>query len=266
MKKQIILHSLLLALLLTNCTPSLLPNISLGSGEVIHETRPVSNFHAITLTGLGDLTITQGATEALTVTAEDNIMPHIKSVVEDGRLTLGFDAQSWLTLPRTTKPIQFVLTLKQLDNLTLAGQGNIQAENIKTAALKITLGGQGDIRIANLEAANLVCTLTGKGNISIPHLKATQSACTILGEGNIDLAGQLTSQALAITGKGNYQAGDLDSQTTKVTINGMGDATLWVREHLDIEIFGKGAVAYYGNPTVSKNVFGSADVRALGNK
>lgn len=266
MKKQGILNSLLIALLLTSCMPVLLPNKLLGSGEVIHETRAVSNFHAVILADIGDLTITQGATEALTVTAEDNVMPHIRGVVRDGVLTLGFDTQNWVTMPHPAKPIKFALTVKTLDALTLVGQGNIDVAAIKTTALKLVLGGQGDLRLAHVEADTLACALTGKGKISVPNLKATQSDCTITGKGDIELTGQLTRQTITVTGQGNYQAGNLDSHTAKVTINGLGDVTLWVREHLDIDVFGKGTVAYYGNPTVTKNVFGSANVRALGNK
>ena len=266
MKKMIVFNFFLPILLFTSCVPGLLPNFLMGSGQVISETRAVSNFHTVTLAGLGDLTIMQGTTEALMITAEDNIMPYIRSGVRDGDLSLGFDPENWRTVPRTTKPIKFVLTLKKLDALTLAGQGNIDVANLKTVALKLFLTGQGDIRLVQLEAVDLACTLTGKGNMTVADAKVKQSSCTITGQGNIDLAGQLTGQAITITGQGDYQAGNLDSQAAQVTINGMGNVTVWVREQLDIEVFGKGTVAYYGNPTVVKNGFGAVEVHALGNK
>ncbi|MEM5775210.1 MAG: hypothetical protein AAGU05_09440, partial [Anaerolineaceae bacterium] len=49
----------------------------------------VSSFDAVLLSSIGDLTISQGDTESLTVEAEDNILPVLTQQVHGGQLGLG---------------------------------------------------------------------------------------------------------------------------------------------------------------------------------
>ena len=82
-----------------------------GSGQVKSETRQVSGFTGIELSGNGEVTIEQGDTESLTIEADDNVLPVLTSEVEDSVLRLG-------TKPRTTvqtrSPIRYRVTLKDL--------------------------------------------------------------------------------------------------------------------------------------------------------
>ena len=46
-----------------------------GSGNIVTETRNVSGFTSITLAGIGNLYLTQGAAESVRIEAEDNLIP-----------------------------------------------------------------------------------------------------------------------------------------------------------------------------------------------
>src|SRR5262245_28969601 len=83
-----------------------------GSGQVRTESRTVQNFKAVELSGIGTLVITQGNTEALTIEAEDNILPVLTSDVRAGQLTLGTRNNTHI---RPTKPIRYTLTVKDLN-------------------------------------------------------------------------------------------------------------------------------------------------------
>src|SRR5437588_11641926 len=77
-------------LLLAGCTAPASTTIR-GSGNVITTHRDVSGFSEVALLGTGTLTITQTGSEALTIEAEDNIMPKIKTEVTNNRLMIGFE-------------------------------------------------------------------------------------------------------------------------------------------------------------------------------
>src|SRR4029079_14583927 len=80
-----------------------------GSGHVITETRPVPEFHALTLGIGGTLFLDQGASERLVVEGEDNILAEIKTEVEDGRLTItGRDGRIQV---QPTQPLIYRLTV-----------------------------------------------------------------------------------------------------------------------------------------------------------
>src|SRR5512146_347376 len=67
-----------------------LANISYinGSGKPASESRPVSSFSRVSLRGTGELILSQGNEEALTVEADDNILPYIKTEVRGDELIL----------------------------------------------------------------------------------------------------------------------------------------------------------------------------------
>ena len=61
-----------------------------GSGDLITEVREVSGFDSIDLDGSGEVIITQGAGETLTVETDDNLMEHVETEVRGDTLHLGF--------------------------------------------------------------------------------------------------------------------------------------------------------------------------------
>jgi hypothetical protein len=67
------------------------------SGNVVTEDRQVSGFDGIAFDGIGELIITQGDTESLTVQADENVMPHIVTEVRGSELNIHMTARSTST-------------------------------------------------------------------------------------------------------------------------------------------------------------------------
>src|SRR5262249_56131141 len=82
-----------------------------GSGRVSTDTRTVSGFSAIELRGVGNAVVTLGGPEALTVEAEDNLLPSITTTVSNNTLVLE------LKTGRPTKPIVYRVTARELTAL-----------------------------------------------------------------------------------------------------------------------------------------------------
>lgn len=218
-----------------------------GSGKVATEERAVSGFSAVVLAGEGDLIVTQGAAEALTVEAEDNLLPIIRTQVRGGALVIDWDRPAGITSIRATRPIVYRLTVTGLDRLELAGSGTIQAAALTAQDFTLTLGGSGDVDIDFLEAERLDLNLTGSGNINV--------------------AGTVAEQQILLSGSGTYTAGDLESQAAQVDLVGSGTLTLWVRERLDVRLSGSGSVSYFGQPTLGeRTITGSGDINPMGEK
>jgi hypothetical protein len=60
-----------------------------GSGHLVTESRQVSGFDSVLLSGAGELILDQTGVESLTITAEDNIIGELTSDVVGGQLILG---------------------------------------------------------------------------------------------------------------------------------------------------------------------------------
>jgi carbon monoxide dehydrogenase subunit G len=237
--KMKFLIPLLLILLLAGCT------IVTGSGNIVSEPREVSNFTAVVLSGSGNLTVTQGDNETLTVEADDNLMEWIETEVRSGTLHLGF--RSGVNIINTSGAVEYRLTVRDLSALTVSGSGNARAQNLVGEAVTITVSGSGEVEIEKLTASTVNVVISGSGDVDVNGGAAEQ-------------------QAITVSGSGQYRAADLPSESANVQISGSGDATLWIVEMLDIVVSGSGNVEYYGAPQVNQRVSGSGNVRSLGNK
>jgi hypothetical protein len=195
----------------------------IGSRRLITELRPVSGFDAISLSS-GELTLRQGESEALTIEAEDNLLPYLTSDVRNGTLILQF-VPNWPGIICPTRPIRYKLTVKNLAALNLSGAGRIQH--------------------AQLPLHHLAVTVDGVGQSKIDRLVARDLAFDFGGSQDADLAGQVDSPLIVIGDPSDPQAGDLASQTAQVTLGGTCAALRWVQESLAINISGSGVVSYY---------------------
>jgi hypothetical protein len=225
-------------LVLTSC--------SVGSRRVVTEERKVSGFDAVVFEGLGELTITQGDREALTVEAESNVMSRITTEVQGNTLYIGLRPSLLGISVVPTKPIRHDLQVRDIRALEVTGLGSVSAGAIRADRLRVDMNGGGKIVIRALNADLLELTLSGLGGCEV--------------------AGEVRRQGILITGGGEYDGTDLASEIAEVTLTGLGKATVWATEELDVELTGAGSVEYYGNPRVTQSVTGLGRVRSLGSK
>ena len=237
MSKLIFIISILMVLLLSACS-------IIGSGNVISEPRPASNFDRVSLSGLGELILTQSGEEALTIEADDNIMQFIRSEVRGDTLFLGFieDGQGRSIQP--TEPIRFNLSIMDINAISLSGSTSLDAGEIDTDHLEVSVSGSGQARIDSITAESLIVEMSGAVEF--------------------DLAGRVVEQNVSISGSGSYRARDLDSRMAKIVISGFGDATVRVEDSLEVRLSGFTRVDYYGVPRVDFSSSGFGSLNNLG--
>lgn len=234
-----------------------------GSGDITTRTYDVRDFNRVTLEGIGDVYITQGNTESLSVETDENIFQYLVIRVRGNDLILG------------TKPIVnlipsvsiiFRLTVKDLNGITLAGSGSIYSDPLQTSGMQVTVAGSGKIEVKGLSGTDLSVNLPGSGSITIKQIAVPTIDTSVNGSGNITLDGQADKQTINVNGSGKYSADDLETTSARITIAGSGHVTLWVKDQLDISVNGSGDVAYYGRPAINQSGNGSGKVSSLGEK
>jgi hypothetical protein len=188
------------------------------TNNVMSEARDVSGFNEVELKGVGNLSLEQTGSESLTVEAEEDVLPKIRTEVENKRLIISPERNTSIN---TNKPINYKLTVKDLNTLEVSGSGNVEAKDINTDELAVTIGGAGDVEIR----------------------------------------GSADSQEVEISGSGEYRAGDLESKEATIDVRGSGLATVNVSDELEAEVSGSGSVEYIGDPMVQQEVSGAGEVR-----
>ena len=155
-------------------------SIATGSGNVVSESRTVSGFTKIDLSGAGDVIIEQNGNEALTIEAEDNLMPKLTSEVVDGTLRLG--EKSNLTI-HLTKPVTYRVSMKDISGLMISGSGTVTAATITAPSLGVDLSGSGKITVGGaVDQQDLA--ISGSGAYQAKDLQTKIASAEISGSGN----------------------------------------------------------------------------------
>jgi len=212
-----------------------------GNGRRIAQARTASGFTGVALALPGQVELRIGATEAVTVEADENLMPLIETRVKDGLLQIrpvrnGLDLQS--------PDIKFIVQARQIDRLQIGGSGSIMADALRSARLQLEIGGSGSIAVNKAESEQVEVSIGGSGAVKI--------------------TGVTRKLVVAIGGSGDVGAGGLQAEDVNVSVGGSGGATVWARQALSVSLAGSGDVSYYGDPKVKQAVVGSGRARRIG--
>ena len=215
------------------------PAVVHGDGNVVEEAQTIGSFRNIDLQGVGILHIQQGSREELVIRAEANLLEYLRTDTQGGHLLIWKDPVTLFN----TRPIEYYLTVVDLEQVTLSGAGTIEGAVFDTDSLSLRLTGAGNIEFVNLTASALDIRASGVGDII--------------------LSGSAQEQAIELRGVGSYDGRELDSAEADVLLNSGGSATVQVRDRLRATINGIGSVYYIGDPVVETSGSGSGNVIKL---
>lgn len=200
-----------------------------GSGNKTTKTFDLTDFAQIELSSAFSASVTQGAAFSVSVTADDNIMPHIKVVKSGARLTISLDGQRRLG----TRLLEAKITLPKLTSLKVSGASRAEVSGFKSAD-SLELEALGASRIAgSIDAGDIRADVEGA------------SAITLNGSGK--------NLHIEVSGASTANLGDFKASDCVVEVSGASRATIFCSGKLTGEASGASRIEYGGNPT-STNV------------
>jgi hypothetical protein len=215
------------------------------NGIVLTDNRAVQDFNKITLKGIGEVTITQGTSESLTVEASEKRLKNLSTKVENGTLLLTENDNKWhISFQLSWTPIKYNIVVKDLTAITLEGTGSMIVNKLNTDKIVITQKGTGEIYIKDLTANSITTSMQGTGSVTV--------------------RGEVQDQTLTSEGVGAYEAKYLKSQNTTVDMKGVGGVEVWVTTLLKAKLEGVGSLEYYGSPRVEESTKGLGQVDKMG--
>ena len=190
-----------------------------GSGVSASESRAVARFDAIEATGAGKLKLRIGESDSLKVTADDNILPLIKSEVKNGVLVLSSDGSY---SPKSS--VVFEVTAKAVRRIENSGTVSIDASGFnggdfkleasgvgsatlagKVDSLKLALSGVGSVDAEGLAADRVVAEMSGVGSGSVRAEKSLKA--DVSGVGSLTWKGAATEVSTNVSGIGRVSRG-----------------------------------------------------------
>jgi len=210
--KRITLSICVLLLTLTACTKETIG----GSGTPISEIRNVANFTKINSEGVFEVTITQGNSQSVELTADDNIMQRVKTEVVDNELRLYLDDRNYRDIR-----LKANIIVERMNGIKNAGTGDIVISNID-------------------EIGNFIVSNSGTGNISIT---GSAESLTLQNEGDGKFNGFqfiVSNCSVEIIGSGDCEVHP--TSTLNMNIEGSGDVYYKGTPAIEANISGSGNV------------------------
>ncbi len=252
-----------------------------GSGVVREETRQVAGTSRLVLGLPADVTVVLASTESVTITTDDNLLPLIRTRVENGVLTIDGDKNAGFS---TRKGIKVRLAVKTLEGVTvngsgdvvgtelagenvdvaIRGSGDVRFDVVKAGKVSVDIAGSGDVALNDITSREVKATIHGSGDIKLPTLKAGEVAMSVRGSGDISAAGSADKVDVEILGCGDIRTARLISREANVRISSSGEAHVHATEKLIARVTGSGDIRYSGSPsTVDRLVRGSGTIEQM---
>ena len=138
-----------------------------GSGVYQTETRNVTGFKGLSVSGGFLVEIAIGKDERVEVTSDDNLLSHIKTEVRSGVLHVSTEGGD-ISFARAP---QLKITMPELQSLESSGACQVNVAQLRTENLKVKLNGASKLT-ATGEIQTLTADLNGASRINAKDLRA----------------------------------------------------------------------------------------------
>ncbi len=185
-----------------------------GNGKLRTETRKITYFTKLDVSGAYRLNIRYDKDISLKITAEENLLPYIKTHIEG----------EWLKIYNTKnlsprKEIVIDISANEITELISSGANNVKINDINTDDFVVSVSGAGSIKLEG-ECDNLTADISGAGNLDAEDLKALDVLVSVSGVGCAEVCAYDFLRAnVSGVGSINYYG---NPKKTKTNISGVG--------------------------------------------
>lgn len=248
---RIILTFSVLVLVTTACSvPHLVPKAeepvtAVEERTPITETQKLDSFTEIEFKGGGTIYLEQANENSIKIEGSKIAVEAVRIEIRNGRLLIDQDQSVWQLLTNVEAPT-FTISFSDLSHFKLEGGARVIANDLKLENLSLKVSGGATLSMDDFFAESIVMDI--EGGVSV------------------EINGEASQQDLNFSGGINYNAEDFKGEDVKLKMEGAGNAILWARQNLDLDLSGAYNVKYYGKPRLSQNVQGIGNLEALGEK
>jgi len=152
-----------------------------GSGNIKTESREVTNFKSIDVSGAFEVEIIAQKDFSLEVEADDNLLPLIRTEV-DGE-TLRIKSEKGL---KTSNPLKIRISAPDISGLELSGASKVNLANLSNDSLSLDSSGASKIKIEGT-TGNFDIEMSGASKLDAENLKAENVNVESSGASNLNV-------------------------------------------------------------------------------
>jgi hypothetical protein len=209
-----------------------------GSGTAATDQREVPAFREVQASGSLEVQITIGSPQSVSITADDNILPILKTEVQNQRLIIRSD-QSYRA--RAQEPL-VKITVPELRGIDNSG-------STRTS-------------IGEVSSDDFNVQTSGSARVTIDRLTATTFHINTSGSADIQAAGRADHVVIGSSGSAVLRLNDLMARAVDVDSSGSARMEVQATESITGSTSGSANIVYSGSPKVAVNSSGSSKVSA----
>jgi Putative auto-transporter adhesin, head GIN domain len=194
--------------------------------EALYEIKNFPRFSAINLDGISKVRVHQGP-QAVQITIDHELRDYYEAFVKDETLFLGFKSglsTLWAMRHIKKKTCEIVITMPDLDMITLNGSGKIIIDEFIFSNFDIIINGAG----------------------------------------TIEASGKVSNLRVGCNGASRFLASDLKADTGIISMTGSAYVEINVKDSIEASITGAGKLLYWGKPQVSNSITGAGIIQRSG--
>jgi hypothetical protein len=185
-----------------------------GNGKIITRDVKVSSFNSLKASGVYELKLSQGNTEAVKIEADENLQDLFQVHNEGDKLVIEMKKMENKNFNNKTK-LKVYVTFKNLKEMELSTVGNVASEE------QLSFG---DLDLKNKSVGNVNLELTAS-RIDIKNTSV----------GNVHLSGKADNAIVKNSGVGSIEAGNFVVQTMDIENTGVGHAEVNAAKDLKVK-------------------------------
>jgi len=221
--------------------------------DTASETRPVdAHVVRVTLEGVGDLVIRQGATATLVLTGDARLLARTTTTQRGDTLNIETEGRRGGFNFGRSSGIQAELVLPNLRAVSSESIGATTVSGFAGQSLDINLDGAGSMSVSSSNYRFITANLGGVGNLKINGIDSEGIDLNLGGAGFVTLTGRSKRLKAELGGLGGLDAQGCSVDSVALDLSGLGNATVNVRQTINVSLSGMGSVTVLGKPVNRK--------------
>lgn len=137
-----------------------------GSGNAASEKRVVSDFKSVEVGGIFQVEIVAQKDFSVEVDADDNLIPFIKTKIDDGVMKIETEKRI-----NSHTPIRVRISAPDIESIEASGASKVSLAGVKNSEFKLETSGASKVTVEG-ETASLTVDVSGASKINAENLKA----------------------------------------------------------------------------------------------
>lgn len=230
------------------------------SGPVISRDFDLADFTHVQVSNAFEIELIPSETYSVSITASENIFPHINVSKSGNTLTLGVKDVN-INIGGLT--LKAKVTMPELWKLELSGASRGEAQGFKSSHdFDLLLSGASTFDM-DMETDSVDFKISGASEVT-GHLEASDTRVELSGASILDIEGSAENTILQASGASEADLYNFTVNDADIELSGASDATIYINGRLDINLSGGSSLEFGGNPTLGDfNISGGSTLNNI---